>query len=116
MSGFEVIALANGIFPRSMVKKLAFNYVIKLKLTAVIYLRCCKIACLTILILSLLFKTSIQQNKCNFEQKYCSGNRDVIARDSSYMGGVRSHFPAPDVDAEILVPYARNTFQGNLLK
>jgi len=86
VSGFEVIALDDGIFQRSIVKKLAFNYVIKLKLTAVIYLGCCKITCLTILMLSLLFKTSIQQNKCNFVQKCCTGNRDVIARDSSYMG------------------------------
>ena len=28
VSGFEVIALDDGIFPRSVVKKLAFNYVI----------------------------------------------------------------------------------------
>jgi len=57
VSGFEVIALDDGIFPRSIVKKLAFNEVMKLKLTAVIYLRYCKIACLTILILSVLFNT-----------------------------------------------------------
>jgi len=65
VSGFEVIAHDNGIFPRSIVMKLASNCVIKLKLTAaaVIYLK-------------------------------------------SYMGGVRWHFSAPEVDAEILVPYA----------
>jgi len=69
VSGLEVIALNDGIFSRSIVKKLAFNYVIKLKLTAGIYLRCCKIICLTILILSFLFKTRTQQNKCNVVQK-----------------------------------------------
>ena len=35
------------------------------------------------------------------------GNRDVIARDSSYMG-VYNDVPAPEVDAEILVSYTRN--------
>ena len=45
VSGFEVIALDDEIFPRPIVKKLAFNNVIKVKLTAVIHLRCCKITC-----------------------------------------------------------------------
>jgi len=71
--GFEVIALDDGISPRSIhvVKKLAFNCVIKMKLTAVIkfYVSCCKITCLTIVLLSLLFMTRTQQNKCNFVQK-----------------------------------------------
>ena len=42
-------------------------------------------------------------NKNNFVPKLCTRNRDVIARDSTYMG-----VPAPEVDAEILFPYARN--------
>ena len=39
-----------------------------------------------IVLLSLLCMTRTQQNKCNFVQQYCTGNRDAVARDSSYMG------------------------------
>ena len=85
LSGFEVIALDDGIFPRSIVKKRALYQVIRLKLTAVIYSRCCRITCLTVLILFFLFKTITQQNKCNFVQRQCTGNRDIIARDQSYI-------------------------------
>ena len=49
VSGLEVIALDDGMLPRSTVKKLAFIYVILLKVTAVGYLRCCIITCLIIL-------------------------------------------------------------------
>ena len=55
-----------------------------LKLTAVIYLRCCRITCLTSLILSWLFTNRTRQKT---RQKW--------------------HFSAPEVHAEILVPYAR---------
>jgi len=108
VSGFEVIALDDGIFQRSIVKKLAFNYVIKFKLTAVIYLRCYQITCLTILILSLLFKTRTHQNKCNFVQKKVHGKSWRHRTRLVLHGGVRWLFSAPEVYAEILVRYARN--------
>ena len=106
MISFEVIALDDGIFPRSIVKKLAVNYVMKLKLTAVIYLRWCKITCLTLLILSLLFKTRTYQNKCNFVQ---SSAWEIVTSSHAtrLTWGCKMAFSASEVDAEILVPYAK---------
>ena len=61
--------------------------------------------CLTIMILSLLFTTRTQRNKRIFVQKQCTKNRVVIAR--FLHGECKVCFPAPEVDAETLVPNGR---------
>jgi len=66
VSGFEVIALDDGIFPRSILKELYLCLIVEID--SCHYLRCWIITCL-ILILSWLFTTRTQQNKFNFIQK-----------------------------------------------
>ena len=107
VSGFKVIAHGDGTFPRSIVKRLAFNYVIELKLTAVIYLRCCKITSLTILIYPYCLRPEpIKINAI----LYISSAREIVTSSHAtrLSWGCKMTFSSTGGWCEIFFPYARN--------